>query len=162
MILLSDILHTSAILPGMTSKTKHAAIEELVDLVVASGQAAPDLREHLLEVVLQREKSMSTGMEHGIALPHGSTERVDDIVGALGVASNGIPFDSLDGKPAQLVLLLVLPKQKFQAHVRTLACIARLFRDGGFREGILAKSDPEAVMEFIKTQERTATPAAEQ
>jgi mannitol/fructose-specific phosphotransferase system IIA component (Ntr-type) len=92
-------------------------------------------------------------MEYGIALPHGSTDAVDDIIGALGISRRGLPFESLDGKPAHIVILLVLPKSKFQAHVRTLGGIAHLMSNASLRQALQNAPDSQTVIELIEREE---------
>jgi mannitol/fructose-specific phosphotransferase system IIA component (Ntr-type) len=156
-MLLGEILHPEVIKVDLEAETKYEAIDELVDLLVESHEIPLTLRDHIVEVVVEREKSMSTGMEHGIALPHGATDRVDDIIGALGVSRRGLPFDSLDGQPAHIVILLVLPKTKFQAHVRTLGGIAHVMSNANLREALKNAASSEDVLELIDQEEDRAS-----
>ncbi len=152
MLLLSELFDASVIRLGMRAQNKKQAIEELMDLVIESGAVEPDLRDHMLEVVFQREQSMSTGMEHGIALPHGSSDRVDKVVAAIGIAPHGIPFDSMDGNPAQIIILLVFPRDQFGVHVRHLAVIAQLLSNASFREALIHAHDSEEVMNMLRSE----------
>lgn len=152
-MLLGDILHREAITTDLKADNKYDAIGELVDLLVEGGKVPSNLRNHIIEVVEERERSLSTGMEHGIALPHGSTDRIDDIVAALGISRQGIPFETLDGKPARLVILMVLPRRNFQGHIRTLAGIAHLLNNNAFREELMSATTTERVMELLATRE---------
>ncbi|MFO7973775.1 MAG: PTS sugar transporter subunit IIA [Candidatus Hydrogenedentota bacterium] len=156
-MLLGEILHPEVVKVDLEAENKYEAIDELVDLLVESHEIPVTLREHVVEVVVEREKSMSTGMEHGIALPHGATDRVDDIIGALGVSRRGIPFESLDGQPAHIVILLILPKNKFQAHVRTLGGIAHLMSNANLREALKNAADGESVLHLIEEEEDRAS-----
>jgi len=152
-MLLGEILHSGVIKLNLDAQTKDEAIEELVDLLVEGGDASPDLRQHLLDVVMEREQTMSTGMDHGVALPHASSDKVNQIMGALGSAPEGIPFDTLDGEPARLLILLILPRHNFQGHVRTLAGIAHLLSNPGFRESIITATDAQTVLDIIEKTE---------
>ena len=152
-MLLGEILHSGVVKLNLDAQTKDEAIEELVDLLVEAGDASPDLRQHLLDVVMEREQTMSTGMDHGIALPHASSDKVNQIIGALGSAPEGIPFDTLDGEPARLLILLILPRHNFQGHVRTLAGIAHLLSNPGFRESIITAPDAQSVLDIIEKTE---------
>ena len=152
-MLLGELLNEAAIKVGMIAQTKFDAIEQLVDALVAAGEVPPDLRDHVVEVVLDREHSMSTGMEHGVALPHGHSDRLTGMVAALGIAPGGIPFDSLDGQPAHIIALLALPKGKQPGYVRTLAGIAHLLRDADFRERLIAAPDARTALELIREVE---------
>ena len=152
-MLLGELLHEGVVRIRLGAKDKKEAIEELVDLLVEAHEIPLSLRDHVLESVMQREHSMSTGMEHGIALPHGASDRVNDIVGAMGISPEGIPFDSLDGLPAKVIILLVLPRDNFQGHVRTLAGIAHLLGNDSFRERLLDAPDTNAVLDLIEQEE---------
>ena len=152
-MLLSEILHEQVVKTGLEAETKHEAIEELVDMLVEAHEIPLSLREHIVEAVTERESSMSTGMEHGIALPHAATDRINDIIGALGVAQHDIPFESVDGRPARLIILLVLPRDNFQGHVRTLAGIAHLLQNNALREKLIAAPDVQTVLQLIEEEE---------
>lgn len=152
-MLLGELLHEEVVKVGLEAETKFEAIEELVDLLVEAHEIPMSLRDHIVEVVTERERSMSTGMEHGIALPHGSSDRIDDMVGALGIAPNGIPFETLDGQPSHLIVLLVLPRKKYQAHVRTLAGIAHLLENPDFRNRLIHAPDAATALSMIEREE---------
>ncbi len=151
---LGEILHEGVIKTRLEAENKYETIEELVDLLIDAQDIPFSLRDHIVEAVLEREKSMSTGMDHGVALPHASSEKVDDIIGALGVAPEGIPFETLDGQPARLVILLIMPRHNFQGHVRTLAGIAHLLANPGFREAVINATEPKTVLRLIENAEQ--------
>lgn len=83
--------------------------------------------------VFEREKSMTTGIGEGVALPHASLDFVKSMSAMLKVFPSGIDFDSIDKKPAYIFILILVPKNQFQKHIRTLASIARLMNDTPFR-----------------------------
>ena len=147
-MLLSEMVQDDLIKVGLEATTKWEAIEELVDLLIACHELRLNDRAAVLDAVVTREKSMSTGLEHGLAVPHGSADCVSEIVVAMGT-SFGVPFDSVDGKPAQLIILLVIPKNKFERHVQTLSGIARLARNQDLRERIYSATSPEDIMAAI-------------
>lgn len=150
---LSSLLHPDLVRIGLTATTKPAAIAELVDFLVARGKIKPSDRETVLAAVMRREESLSTGMEHGIALPHGSVDCVPELVGALGISQKGIEFACLDGKPAHLLVCLVVPLSRTSRHVRTLAGIARLLNNESLRNMLLAAKTPEEAMAIISAEE---------
>ena len=150
---ISEILQVGLVKTGLEAKDKWDAISQLVDLVVTAKKIKPEHRERIIEVLFDRERAMSTGMEQGIAIPHANSPLIDEVVGALGISEKGIPFESLDGQPAQIIILLVIPKDKFQQHVRTLAAIARLFNHVQMTRVLRDAANPEEVMEIIKTEE---------
>lgn len=157
-MLLGDILHEGVIEPNLDARDKYDAIEQLIDLLVKSNEAPASVRNHLVEAVEERERSLSTGMEHGVALPHGASDRIEEIVAALGLSHEGVPFETLDGEPAHLILLLVMPRRNFQGHVRTLAGIAHLLNNAAFRDSLMAARTVDEVLELINAEERRDVP----
>jgi mannitol/fructose-specific phosphotransferase system IIA component (Ntr-type) len=135
---LSELIQEEVIKVGLTARDKWEAIEELVDVLVAAHEVRLADRMVVVEAVRIREHSYSTGLKYGLAVPHGSVDCVQEIVAALGTSARGIPFESADGQPARLVILLVIPKGTFQHHVGTLAGVSRLATRPELREGVLA------------------------
>ncbi len=152
-ILLGDLVHPGAIATSLDAPDKYAAIESLVDLLIAAGDLPAEFREHATGIVSAREHSLSTGMEHGIALPHAASDRIDRRIAALATAPEGIPWDSLDGSPARLIILLISPRREFNIHVRTLAGISHLLNRNAFVESLVAAPDPEALHDLIQDEE---------
>jgi len=151
---LSEFLRPELIKVKLEVKDKWDSIKQLVDLAVSAGELKREHRDKVMEVIFDRERSMSTGMERGIAIPHASTHLVDNVVGAIGISKQGIPFDSLDGLPAHLIILLIIPKDRFQQHVRTLAGIARLFNHEPMVRALREAKTSEDAMEIIRSEER--------
>ena len=89
-------------------------------------------------------------------MPHGAVDCVSDIIACLGISQNGVPFASLDGKPAHLIVLLVIPKGSFQRHVRTLAAIARLASTPALRRRLIEAGSPREVTAAIQELELAA------
>jgi mannitol/fructose-specific phosphotransferase system IIA component (Ntr-type) len=107
----------------------------------------------VIEAVRIRENSFTTGLKYGLAVPHGSVDCVQEIVAALGTSANGIPFESADGQPARLVILLVIPKGSFQQHVRTLAGVSRLATRPELRERVLSAATAQDIAAVIRDVE---------
>ncbi len=155
-MLLGELLHRSVITTELQSTDRFAAIRELVDLLVAGGDLPEDLRDHAIDIVTARENSMSTGMEEGVALPHGSSEQIPLAMGALGISKQGVDFDCLDCQPARIVVLLLGPRDEFHTHVRTLAGVSHLLNDAEFRDKIQSATKPEDVLRVVRTEERSS------
>ena len=155
-MLLGEILHRGVIKPELAAQEKYAAVDELIELLIEAKDLPRHLRDAVRDVVLTRERSMSTGMEMGIALPHGSCDRIENMIGALGISREGIEFDCLDGEPARLVLLLVLPRHEFQIHVRTLAGISHLLQETTFRDALMTAKDPDTILKLIRSEEQSS------
>ena len=94
---------------------------------------------------------MSTGIGLGVAIPHCSSEWVDDVVVSLAVLTRPLEFQAVDDEPVQIVVLLLMPRNRFDRHIKTLASIARMFNDEGFRQKILNAESEEAIYELIQS-----------
>jgi mannitol/fructose-specific phosphotransferase system IIA component (Ntr-type) len=151
-VLLSELIQEDMIKIGLEAMDKWEAIPELVDLLVAAHEIRFSDRDAVIEAVFAREKSLSTGLKYGLAVPHGAVDCVEDIVAAMGT-SRGIPFESVDDKPARLVVLLVIPRGSFQRHVRTLAGVSRLATIPELRERLLTASSAADIIEVLHSQE---------
>lgn len=158
-MLLSELIQEDLIKLSLEATNKWDAIEELVDLLISAHELRLTNRAEVVDAVFVRERSLSTGLEHGLAVPHGTVDCAGDILAAVGLSTDGIPFDSLDGKPARLVVLLVIPRGAAQRHVRTLAGIARLASNPELRKKILdahSASDILGAIYLLEQQEESA------
>src|SRR3989440_3465559 len=126
---LANLLSAEQIIPEMKATERWAAIVELIDLLVSLGKIKPADRDPILAALKQREETMSTGIGFGIAIPHCSSDRLDEVVAAFGRSTKGIEFDALDNAPVKFVVLFIVPKNQFQTHLRTLASIAKFLND---------------------------------
>jgi mannitol/fructose-specific phosphotransferase system IIA component (Ntr-type) len=93
---------------------------------------------------------MSTGIGFGIAIPHCSSDRLDEVVAAFGRSSGGIEFDSLDNAPVKFVVLFIVPKNQFQTHLRTLASIAKFLNDRSVRESLAEAKSADAILSVFR------------
>lgn len=150
---LADILREDAIALDFKAPNKWKAIELLVDLLVERGRCKKSHRKPVLEALIARENIASTGMEHGVALPHASIQILDEPLAALGISSAGIPFQSADGQAAKLIMLLAIPKRNVQLHIRTLAGVARLLNYEEMRAALLGARTPQEAIGIIRTEE---------
>ena len=127
--------------------TKEAILAEMVDLLVASGHIRD--RDAVLKAVLEREKRMSTGMQNGIAIPHGKTDSVDCLVAALGIKRAGVDFGALDGQPSNIFVMTVSPDSRTGPHIQFLAEISRPLNDASVRSKLLAATSPDEVLHLL-------------
>ena len=147
---LGNLLSAQAILPEMQATERYAAIAELVNLLVARGQIAPENRDTVLAALRAREETMSTGIGFGIAIPHASSEHVTEVVAAFGRSSTGIEFESLDNAPVKFVVLFVVPKDQFQTHLRTLAAIAKFLNDRAVRDRLGSAATADEILAIFE------------
>jgi fructose-specific phosphotransferase system IIA component len=149
---LANLLSAEQIVPDMKTTARWEAIGELVDVLVRAGKVREDERELVLESIKQREQTMSTGIGFGIAIPHASSDKVEDVVAAFGRSTKGIEFDSLDGQPVFFVVLFVVPKDQFQTHLRTLAAIAKFLNDKSVRDELSKAHDATQILRVFESR----------
>lgn len=149
---LADILQKENILTEMKASNRWEAIDELIDVLVATSKIKKEDREQVVNVVKKRENSMSTGIGFGIGIPHASTDLITEVVGAFGRSSKGIDFDALDNQPVNLVMLFLVPQGQFQKHLHTLANIAKFLHNKDFRSALEEAKDSSGMLEIIQSQ----------
>lgn len=154
---LSEVLTESAIRLDVDGSDKWQLIEGLTDALVESGQVTGANRGDVLAALVAREKSMSTGMEQGIAIPHTSVDQVERTAVALGIAREGVDFEAIDGRPTHLIILLVNPSNRTKAHIRTLAEIARLLSSDDLRRALREARTSADALERIREAEAAVT-----
>ncbi len=148
---LMEILSGKSVIVGLKGQTKREILEELVDALEV-GDKITD-REKVLEAVLQREAIMSTGIGHGIAIPHGKSEYVTELGGVLGTRRDGVDFDALDGNSTFIFFLLVSPMDVSGPHIKALAMISRLLKGEEFRQRLIQAKDKDAAIATIVEEE---------
>src|SRR5256714_11567013 len=134
----------------MRATERWPAIVELIDLLVSQGKIKPEDRDSILASLKQREETMSTGIGFGIAIPHASSDRLDEVVAAFGRSTSGIEFDALDNAPVKFVVLFIVPKNQFQTHLRTLASIAKFLNDRAVRERLATAQSQEEILSIFQ------------
>jgi len=146
-----DFLNIKAIKLQMESSEKEDALKELVDVLVET-QALDD-KKSIVKSLIERENLGSTGIGQGIAIPHGKTDLVKELVAVLGISQKGVNFEALDGEPVYIFFLLVAPKDTAGPHLKALAQISRLLRDTYFCELLKRCKTSDEVYELIQREE---------
>jgi fructose-specific phosphotransferase system IIA component len=150
---LTEILKPQNIKVPVAAKTKTEAISELVDLLASTGEVA-DARK-VLDAVLERESTRTTGIGNGLAIPHGKCSGVGHLVMAIGRPAQPIDFQAIDGRPVNLIWLLASPPDQTGPHIHALARISRLMTIDRFRQALAAAQTPEELYNVIVQQEST-------
>jgi mannitol/fructose-specific phosphotransferase system IIA component (Ntr-type) len=149
-VLLSHLLTPQRIRVPLAAADKAAVIRELVDVVAEGSQSSA---EDLWQAVEEREQVLSTGIGHGVAIPHGRSGRLTDLRVSAGVSRQPIEFGSLDGAPVRLVFLLVAPESEAGAHVKALSRITRLVRQPLVRERLIGAGTSEEFHRYLREAE---------
>jgi fructose-specific phosphotransferase system IIA component len=150
-MILTQILQPDCIKVPVESRDKEAVITELVDLLDAKGLLSD--RDRVLEAVLIRERIQSTGTGAGIAIPHGKCNAVKELVLAIGIAHEPIEYNSIDGKPVTILILLVSPADQTGPHIQALATISRLMLNEEFRQKLEKVTSADEVYALLNDQE---------
>ena len=146
-----DLIGRDAIVPALTATSKTAIIRELAAHLARRHENLE--AEELSKVLIEREGLASTAIGEGVAIPHGKLPLVDGIVACLGRARDGVDFDSMDGQPTYLFVVMVAPESSTGAHLKALARISRVFKDSHFRQRLLQAPDAESMYEIIATED---------
>lgn len=131
----------------LQGETKDEIISELIDLLETSGKI--ENRKAAEKAIFDREKKMSTGMQNGVAIPHGKSDSVNNLVVAVGLKPDGVNFDSLDGEPSVFFIMTLSPANRTGPHIQFLAEVSRQLNDPDVRKQILKATTKEAVIEIL-------------
>lgn len=132
---LRKLLSEDSIILELKSTAKEDIIREMIDFLAARGRIRD--RDAALKAVLEREQKMSTGMQHGIAIPHGKTDSVDKLVTALALKKEGVDFGSMDGKPSQIFIMTISSISRTGPHIQFLSEISQVLNDPEKRAALL-------------------------
>ncbi|MDF3128151.1 PTS sugar transporter subunit IIA [Kiritimatiellaeota bacterium B1221] len=144
------VIPKESVCVSLQARDKQGIIEELLELIVRTGRVSD--RKAVLKAVLDREKKMSTGMHHGLAIPHGKTDTVDTLLGAVGILPEGVDFDSQDGEPTRIFILTVSPVNRSGPHIQFLAEISRMMNRQDIREALLATASEDEIYTILTGQ----------
>src|SRR5947209_6387582 len=150
---LTDILKPQNIQVPLAGKTKNEAIGELVTLLATNGEISDGKK--VLDAVLEREATRTTGIGNGLAIPHGKCNGVDHLVMAIGRPGTPIDFQAIDGRPVNLIWLLASPPDKTGPHIHALARISRLMTIDRFRQALAAAQSSQELFDAIVQQENS-------
>jgi PTS system nitrogen regulatory IIA component len=143
---LGDLISPEGVAPMLKAKSKKQVLQE----VAAHAARLTEVEERaIFDTLLQRERLGSTGIGHGIAIPHGKLAGLKRVVGVFARLSEPINFDSVDGEPVDLVFLLLAPESAGADHLKALARISRLLREPGALEKLRGSSDAAALYSVL-------------
>jgi mannitol/fructose-specific phosphotransferase system IIA component (Ntr-type) len=153
---LSELINSKLVEVPLQAADKWQAISTIARVPVRAGCYPESMVETVEQALVVRERSMTTGMEHGIAIPHAAIDGIDDLVVVLGLNPTGIPFETLDGEPARIIIGLVIPRSKKLAHIKTLAEIAKLLSKADVRARLLSCHTAEMAVQALAEMQGVA------
>jgi PTS system fructose-specific IIC component/PTS system nitrogen regulatory IIA component len=148
---LYDLFLPEFIKVNLEAEDKDEAFEELVDHFCQATKSSA--REDILEALRKREAKMSTGIQKGIAIPHGNTNSVNNISGVLGISRKGIDYDALDGEPVYILFTIIAPQKDTEKHLRILKRLAELLENSSFCIELQAQRDAQGAYKIIRKYE---------
>jgi PTS system nitrogen regulatory IIA component len=144
---LKTVLTAETINLHLKGSTKEEIINELLDILVAANKIKD--RDAAYGAVMDREQKMSTGMKHGIAIPHGKNATIHDLIACIGISDAPVDFDSLDHEPCRIFIMTLSPVEKTGPHLQFLAEISLLFKSAEKRLQILGAQTPEEILKVL-------------
>ena len=148
---LTDILKPENVKLPIEAADKQSVIEELVALLDKNGEL--DDAGKVREAVLDRERTRTTGIGDGVAIPHGKTDGTKHLIMAMGRVADPVDFNSMDGKPVSLVWLLSSPTDKTKPHIDALARISKIVAMPAVRRDLLGAKTPRQMYDIIAEQD---------
>ena len=154
---LSDLLKPQAVLPSLHAQSKKHVLQELC------GTAAPMVglaEREIFDTILQRERLGSTGVGHGVAIPHGKLKTIEKLTGVFARLARPVDFDSLDEQPVDLVFLLLAPESAGADHLKALARIARILRESSVAQKLRVAENTDELYAVLINPTQTSNAAA--
>ena len=145
---IAKLLNQKCIIPDLKARNKNDIIEEMVTVLYKNKLIIN--KDDALRAVLERESTMSTGMQHGVAIPHGKSDAVSGIVVAVGLAKQGVDFQSLDGEPSRIFVMVISPLMTSGPHIQFLASLSALLNNEDFRNRLLQSRSRDEIMNAFK------------
>jgi len=146
---MTDFVVRDAIIPELTATTKEGVIREMVGSLGSAGSLKAGEIEDIVRAVLKRELLGSTGIGRGVAIPHTKHNSVERLIGTVALSRPGVSFESLDGEPVHVFVLLISPQDRPGDHLRALENVSRSLRDDGFVRSLRQATTREAIWDLL-------------
>jgi mannitol/fructose-specific phosphotransferase system IIA component (Ntr-type) len=150
---MSDFVVREAIIPELPATNKEGVIRAMVESLRAAGQFRGADLEDIIRAILKREFLGSTGIGRGVAIPHTKHNSVERLVGTVAISHKGIAFDSLDGEPVHVFVLLISPQDRPGDHLRALENVSRSLRDDNFVRALRGATTREEIIALLDRAE---------
>ncbi len=144
---LKKTLSPAVIFPSIEATSKEEAIETMVSLLAGARGVGPI--EPLLQVVMEREEKDSTGLEHGIAVPHGKTDAVNDLIAGIGRLTEPVEWETRDGVPVRILVMTISPLARTGPHLQFIGEVVRLLKDESHRDALISAAGAREMYEIM-------------
>lgn len=145
-----DLITPQAILANLKAGSKKQALQ---DMARKAAELTGQHERAIFDVLLERERLGTTGVGHGIAIPHGKLSNLDRVHGVFARLERPIDFDAIDEQPVDLIFLLLAPEHAGADHLKALARVSRLLRDQGMCEKLRGSDNADAIYALLTQQE---------
>ena len=146
---LAEYLDKDLIISDLSARTKPEVLAELVSSLSAKF---PDLdSKRVVQVLMDREMLGTTGIGDGIAIPHGKLDSIDQVLVIVGRSQTGVDFASLDHKPASIFFTVLAPSTVVGLHLKLLATVSRLLKDGAFRQAFVSAPGRDGLWQLLQS-----------
>jgi mannitol/fructose-specific phosphotransferase system IIA component (Ntr-type) len=146
---MTDFVVREAIVPELTATTKEGVIREMVGSLAGAGSLKATETEDIVRAILKRELLGSTGIGRGVAIPHTKHSSVERLIGTVALSRPGVSFESLDGEPVHVFVLLISPQDRPGDHLRALENVSRSLRDDSFVRSLRQATTREAIWDLL-------------
>jgi len=147
---LLSIVVKDAIVPKLKSTRRDEAIGELLDALVGAGRVVKTKRDEFMKAIVKREKRGSTGIGHGVAVPHVKTLDITTVTAAIGLSERGVEFNALDRQPVHAIFLLVSPDEKPEEHIAAMETVVGCLGRDQFRRFLRQAKSIDDVMTLLE------------
>lgn len=149
-----ELITREAVLPELGASNKTDALKELAEVLCT---AYPEIDQgEVVKILLERERLGSTGLEDGVAIPHGKLKGLRKVAAVFGRSSKGVDFESMDEKPSHIFFLLMAPENSAGSHLKALARIVRATKEEAFRDSLMGAGDAGEMYEILLREDERA------
>ncbi len=147
---MSDFVVREAIIIDLDASTKDGVIRSMIESLAKAGEFSEGDVEEVVSAIQRRESLGSTGIGRGVAIPHAKHTCVERLVGTIAISQSGVAFDSLDGEPVHVFVLLVSPTSDPTNHLRALENVSRCLRDDLFVKALRGAETTDTIWNLIQ------------
>jgi PTS system nitrogen regulatory IIA component len=151
---MTDFVVRDAVVPEVSATNKEGVIRELVESLRNAGYFKSADPEDIIRAILKREQIASTGIGRGVAIPHAKHNSAERLIGTVALSKGGVPFESVDGEPVHIFVLLISPQDKPGDHLRALENISRSLRDDGFVRKLRQSTSRDTIWNVLDQGDR--------
>lgn len=148
---IEEILKKESVISDLLGDSKVKVIKEMTQCLKKNNFIKND--QALFETLMEREKLGSTGIGENVAIPHGKSDEVTQIITVLARSKKGVEFESLDQKPVHFVCMVIAPAHSTGQHLKVLARVSRIFKNQGIREEILKAENSDTIYSILMNED---------